>query len=92
MAVGVFIGLFTRSTFESCREHIPVRLVASELMPLVRYSTSWLKPQAVAQIEFLDWTGADHLRHTRFAALRDDKDPRKVVREGVTESIRSFCT
>ena len=41
----------------------------------------WLKPEAVAQIEFLEWTGADHLRHTRFIGVRDDKDPRKVVRE-----------
>jgi hypothetical protein len=29
----------------------------------------------------LEWTGVDHLRHTRFVALRDDKDPLKVVRE-----------
>jgi bifunctional non-homologous end joining protein LigD len=35
----------------------------------------------VAQIQFLEWTGADHLRHTKFVALRDDKDPSKVVRE-----------
>jgi bifunctional non-homologous end joining protein LigD len=41
----------------------------------------WLKPQAVAQIEFLEWTGADHLRHTKFVGLRDDKDPHKVVKE-----------
>ena len=41
----------------------------------------WLKLEAVARIEFLEWTGADHLRHTKFSALRDDKDPRKVVRE-----------
>ena len=41
----------------------------------------WLKPEAVAQIEFLEWTGADHLRHTKFIGMRDDKDPRKVVRE-----------
>lgn len=41
----------------------------------------WLKPAAVAQIGFLEWTGADHLRHTKFVALRDDKDPKKVVRE-----------
>jgi len=41
----------------------------------------WLKPEAVAQIAFLEWTGADHLRHTKFVALRDDKDPQKVVRE-----------
>jgi bifunctional non-homologous end joining protein LigD len=41
----------------------------------------WIKPEAVAQIEFLEWTGADHLRHTKFVAMRDDKDPRKIVRE-----------
>jgi DNA ligase D-like protein (predicted ligase) len=41
----------------------------------------WIRPEAVAQIEFLEWTGADHLRHTKFIGLRDDKNPRKVVRE-----------
>jgi DNA ligase D-like protein (predicted ligase) len=41
----------------------------------------WLQPQAVARIDFLEWTGADHLRHTKFIALRDDKDPKKVVKE-----------
>jgi ATP-dependent DNA ligase len=41
----------------------------------------WLRPEAVALIQFLEWTGADHLRHTKFIALRDDKDPLKVVRE-----------
>jgi ATP-dependent DNA ligase len=48
---------------------------------IVRHSTLWLRPEKVAQIEFLEWTGADHLRHTKFVRLRDDKDPRKVVRE-----------
>jgi bifunctional non-homologous end joining protein LigD len=42
---------------------------------------AWLKPEAVARIEFLEWTDADHLRHTKFIALRDDKDPRTVGRE-----------
>jgi DNA ligase D-like protein (predicted ligase) len=41
----------------------------------------WLKPIAVARVDFLEWTGADHLRHTKFIAMRDDKDPRKVVKE-----------
>jgi DNA ligase D-like protein (predicted ligase) len=41
----------------------------------------WLRPEAVAQFDFLEWTGADHLRHTKFVAMRDDKNPRKVVRE-----------
>jgi ATP-dependent DNA ligase len=33
------------------------------------------------RIDFLEWTDANHLRHTKFVALRDDKEPRKVVRE-----------
>src|SRR5205809_6825627 len=41
----------------------------------------WLKPKLVAQVEFADWTEANHLRHSRFIALRDDKDPRDVVHE-----------
>jgi bifunctional non-homologous end joining protein LigD len=41
----------------------------------------WIKPKAVAQIEFLEWTDANHLRHTKFVGLRDDKDPSKVIRE-----------
>jgi DNA ligase D-like protein (predicted ligase) len=41
----------------------------------------WLKPQAVAQIDFLEWTGADHLCHAKFIGLRDDKEPSEVIRE-----------
>jgi len=41
----------------------------------------WLKPEIVAQIEFLEWTDADHLRHSKFVGLREDKDPRSVVKE-----------
>jgi ATP-dependent DNA ligase len=39
------------------------------------------KPEAIAQLEFLGWTGADHLRHTKFVGLRDDIDPQRVTRE-----------
>jgi len=35
----------------------------------------------VAEVEFLEWTDANHLRHTKFVGLRDGKDPRKVARE-----------
>jgi bifunctional non-homologous end joining protein LigD len=41
----------------------------------------WLKPALVGQFEFVEWTADDHLRHTRFVALRDDKDPKQVRRE-----------
>jgi bifunctional non-homologous end joining protein LigD len=41
----------------------------------------WLKPETVAQIDFQEWTSAYMLRGASFVRLRDDKDPRKVVRE-----------
>ena len=41
----------------------------------------WLKPQLVAQIEFTEWTPDGHLRHAKFAGLREDKESREVVRE-----------
>jgi ATP-dependent DNA ligase len=41
----------------------------------------WLKPVLVAQIEFLEWTVDNHLRHTKFIALRDDKAADEVRRE-----------
>jgi len=40
----------------------------------------WLRPEAVVQVEFLAWTGADRLRHS-IVALRDDKNPRTIVKE-----------
>jgi len=41
----------------------------------------WLRPVAVAQIEFLEWTAEDLLRHSKFVGLREDKDARSVVKE-----------
>jgi bifunctional non-homologous end joining protein LigD len=53
------------------------KAITSEVMQECR----WLKPELVAQIEYTDWTAADHLRHSKFVALRDYKDPREVVKE-----------
>ncbi|HTF69712.1 MAG TPA: non-homologous end-joining DNA ligase [Edaphobacter sp.] len=41
----------------------------------------WVKPRIVAEVAFLEWTGANHLRHTKIVGLRDDKDPARIVRE-----------
>lgn len=41
----------------------------------------WVKPKVVVQVNFLQWTEGDKLRHTTFVGLRRDKDPKKVVRE-----------
>jgi bifunctional non-homologous end joining protein LigD len=41
----------------------------------------WLKPVLVGQFEFLEWTADNHLRHSRFVGLRDDKRAADVRRE-----------
>ena len=41
----------------------------------------WLKPVLVGQFEFLEWTGDNHLRHSKFVGLREDKNAKDVVRE-----------
>jgi len=40
----------------------------------------WLNPVLVGQFEFVEWTPDNHLRHTRFIGLRDDKSAREVGR------------
>lgn len=41
----------------------------------------WLKPVLVGQFEFVEWTADNHLRHTKFVALREDKPAGDVRRE-----------
>jgi bifunctional non-homologous end joining protein LigD len=41
----------------------------------------WVRPELVCQVGFGEWTSDGRLRHPRYQGLRDDKDPREVVRE-----------
>jgi ATP-dependent DNA ligase len=41
----------------------------------------WVRPVLVGHFEFLEWTADNHLRHSKFAGLREDKKARDVVRE-----------
>jgi bifunctional non-homologous end joining protein LigD len=40
-----------------------------------------VEPKLVAEVEFTEWTHEGTLRQSAFKGLRDDKDPREVVRE-----------
>jgi bifunctional non-homologous end joining protein LigD len=41
----------------------------------------WLKPELVGQFEFVEWSPANHLRHSKFIALRKDKTAHDARRE-----------
>jgi DNA ligase D-like protein (predicted ligase) len=41
----------------------------------------WVRPQVVGQVAFTEWTEDGQLRHPSFQGVRDDKEPRDVVRE-----------
>ena len=44
-------------------------------------SCQWLQPKLVGQFEFVEWTPDGHLRHVKFAGLREHKDAGHVRRE-----------
>ena len=71
-------------TFECPFANLPERAnarrgeaITAEVMKKIQ----WLRPRLVAQIEFTEWTKGNHLRHSEFVALRDDKKASEVVRE-----------
>ncbi len=41
----------------------------------------WVRPELVCEVAFAEWTLDGIVRHASYLGLRDDKDPRKVVRE-----------
>ena len=41
----------------------------------------WLTPALVGRFEFLEWTGENHLRHSKFIGLSEGKHARAIVRE-----------
>lgn len=41
----------------------------------------WIAPDYVGQFEFTEWTDTNKLRHPSFLGMREDKDPKEVVKE-----------
>jgi len=70
-----------------------LRELAEALAPLVRETSpfepekaipraaTWVEPELVAQIAFMEWTPDGRLRHPSFLGVRFDKPAREVVRE-----------
>ena len=73
--------------------HDTLRDLSERLAPLVRddspfepekgipRAATWVEPELVAQIAFMEWTSDGRLRHPSFLGLRTDKAAQDVVRE-----------
>jgi bifunctional non-homologous end joining protein LigD len=44
-------------------------------------AATFVEPALVGEFEFTEWTRSGQLRHPAFKGLREDKDPRSVIRE-----------
>ena len=51
------------------------------ITPSMMKKMHWVNPKFVAEIKFAEWTRDQKLRQPVFLGLREDKDPRQVVRE-----------
>jgi bifunctional non-homologous end joining protein LigD len=56
--------------------------------PKTNERAHWAAPKYVAEMKFNEWTTSGMLRQPTFLGLRDDKDPRSVVREPQTATTK----
>jgi bifunctional non-homologous end joining protein LigD len=63
------------------RERIDKPALAAPLSAEARRNVVWVKPSRVAEVEFRGWTADSNLRQASFKGLREDKDPKEIVRE-----------
>jgi bifunctional non-homologous end joining protein LigD len=59
------------------RDTSPFAAVPAEM----KRGARWVEPDLVAQVEFTQWTDEGRMRQPVFLGLREDRDPRHVVRE-----------
>ena len=54
---------------------------AQNITPSMMNKMHWVTPKFVAQIKFGEWTRDGKLRQPVFLGVREDKDPKRVIRE-----------
>jgi bifunctional non-homologous end joining protein LigD len=69
-------GMLTRLLRSHARDTSPFQ--AGEEIPR---EANWVDPKVVVEVRFLEWTHHDTVRHPSYKGVRDDKDPRQVIRE-----------
>ncbi len=65
----------------------PLRRDTSPFSPAPRVKDAvFVEPELVAEVEFTEWTSAGAVHAPVYLGLRDDRDPRDVVREDVARA------
>ena len=76
---------FSAATLRMLGERLaPLRREAAALDDVPREharSAVWVEPELVCEVDYTEWTRDGRLRHPSYKGLRDDVDPRSVVRE-----------
>jgi len=76
---------FNQKTHKLLRDHLDtLRLAKSpfESTPNeAKKDAVWVKPTLVVEVRFANWTSDNLVRQAAFLGVREDKDPREVVRE-----------
>ena len=78
-----YTGAMAQSLFRKLNEiRIDKSPFDEKLTGVEKKDVVFLKPETVAEVEFRGWTADAHIRHAAFRGLREDKDPKDIVREG----------
>jgi bifunctional non-homologous end joining protein LigD len=76
---------FTRKTHEMLRDRLDAlrqaKTCIQSLPTEAKKDAIWVKPTTVVEVRFANWTGDNLVRQAAFLGLREDKDPKEVVRE-----------
>jgi bifunctional non-homologous end joining protein LigD len=73
------IDSLTQELGERERDDTPFE-VGAPSGPKARYAV-WCEPELICEVSWTEWTNEETLRQPAFKGMRDDKDPREVVRE-----------
>lgn len=75
-------GFTDADRVEVCRRLEPLRRPDSPFLHRPRYPEArYVEPRLVTEVEFRGWTSGGHLRQPSYKGLREDRDPREVIRE-----------
>lgn len=71
---------------DDIRSQLMARFVERDTSPFVDVPAfdrpaRWVAPEVIVEAEYSEWRAGGHLRFPVFVGIRDDKDPRDVIRE-----------